>query len=500
MDSQALHAGAFYFVTPALSQRLDLLRHLIEYSDRLVMVIAERGSGKSALRTRLAETAADNWRIVQVQADPMVDGRVLLCDIVAALDIDVRGTDRQSYLDALSRQMVAFEESSIVPVLMVDDAHELPGEALKLLFGLAQKGASSRGLRTVLFCEPQIRTILDAPALAWLKNSVAHEIDLPGFDWVQTRQYLEESLSDGGDTDLLPIDEHTAQRVHQVSHGLPGLIHDRYRELMSRPTEGAAEAGVSLSKRAAPRHRWRVLTAAVLMAVVTLYIVLDDAGEDGPENASDRVAVPLDLPTQPVDPAGAPVEVAPVRAGGADVPADPDGGREGLIETPARAAGAAPPLREEAPTAPPVTTSPPKKPSPQLPAPRRAEATPVTPAPIPIPAVPPAKPVAEPPHPVPATASGWLHGQRPQDWVLQIFASRNQGALAGLVKRHGLTERAAIVATARSGAVWYVAVLGPYPSRQAAQAAAGGLPAELRRSQPWVRSIKELRVAAVSRR
>ncbi|MGH8582137.1 MAG: AAA family ATPase, partial [Gammaproteobacteria bacterium] len=359
MDSPALHAGVFYFVTPALSQRLDLLRHLIEYSDRLVMVIAERGSGKSALCARLAETAADNWRIVQAQANPMVDSRILLRDIVAAFDVDVRGPDRQSTLDALARRMVVFEETAIVPVLLVDDAHELSGEALKLLFGLAQKGSSGRGLRTVLFCEPQIRTILDAPALAWLKNSVAHEIDLPGFDWVQTRQYLEELLS-AGDSGLLPIDEHSARRIHQASHGLPGLIQDRYRELSSDPpADVATQVGVSPSKRAAPRHRWRVLTAAALMAVVTLYIVLDNADDDGPENASDNAAVPLGLPgTQPVDPAGAPAEVAPIRAGGALVPADRDDERqdyEDRIEASARAAGAAPPVREEAPAPPPVT-------------------------------------------------------------------------------------------------------------------------------------------------
>lgn len=494
MDPQAPHAGAFYFVTPALSQRLDLLRHLIEYSDRLVMVIAERGSGKSALRARLAETAAENWRIVQAQADPMVDSRVLLREIVAALEIEVRGPDRQSDLDALARGMAAFEETSIVPVLLVDDAHELPGEALKLLFGLAQKGSSGRGLRTVLFCEPQIRTILDAPALAWLKNSVAHEIDLPGFDWVQTRQYLEELLSAGGDTGLLPIDEQSAQRIHHVSHGLPGPINERYRTLLSRPTAGAAtQAGGSgsLSKGAAPRHRWRVLTAAALMAVLTLYIVLDDTDDDGPDPHSDLAAVPLDPPiAQPVDRAGVPAEATPSEAGGADVPAPPDGGpedHEDRMVAPATAVGAEPPLREESPTAPPLTTPPPTKPSAQLPAPRPAEAKPAT-------------PVSEPPHPVPATASGWLHGKRPQDWVLQVFASRNRGALAGLVKRHGLTQRAAIVATDRSGAVWYVAVLGPYPTRQAARAAAGGLTAEARRFQPWVRSISDLQRAAVPRR
>ncbi|MGH8584483.1 MAG: SPOR domain-containing protein, partial [Gammaproteobacteria bacterium] len=146
------------------------------------------------------------------------------------------------------------------------------------------------------------------------------------------------------------------------------------------------------------------------------------------------------------------------------------------------------------PAPPPVTTQPP------LPAPRPAVAKPGAPSPVATPAPAPAKPASEPPQPVLAAASGWLHGKRPQDWVLQIFASRNQGALAGLVKRHGLTQRAAIVATDRSGAVWYVAVLGPYPSRQAAQAAAGGLPAELRRSQPWARSIGELQRVAVPRR
>ena len=42
-----------YFLTPELSQRLNLIRHLLQNSEQLLLVLAENGCGKTAILNQL---------------------------------------------------------------------------------------------------------------------------------------------------------------------------------------------------------------------------------------------------------------------------------------------------------------------------------------------------------------------------------------------------------------------------------------------------------------
>ncbi|MCA1851218.1 MAG: ATP-binding protein, partial [Beggiatoa sp.] len=153
----------FYLKTPALGPRLDLIKHLIDDSRLLLYVIGERGSGKSALLDELLAMARDGWRVARIQANAMLDPLALLGDLTQALNPGVRGQDRDALVAALEDLLAAATETPFVPVVLVDDAHELSEEALKLLFSLGRVSREAYRFRIVLFCEPEIDTVLKAP-------------------------------------------------------------------------------------------------------------------------------------------------------------------------------------------------------------------------------------------------------------------------------------------------------------------------------------------------
>ena len=319
----------FYLSTPALGPRLDLIKHLIDDSRLLLYVIGERGSGKSALLDEILAMARDGWRVARIQANAMLDPLALLRDLTQSLNPGVRGQDRDALLAALEDLLAASTDTRFVPVVLVDDAHELSEEALKLLFSLAipPRGGSpaasreAHRFRIVLFCEPEIDTVLKARGLAAVSPPVAHVVDLPPFTVEDTRAYLAERLSRVGLGALLPLDTGVADRIHQDARGLPGAIDAVARETLWRgqgqPSPApepvpAPDAGRGSPWAAVRKHGWRLYTAAAVLAVVTGFIayeIVNPTDEVRPEPASG--VVPLEVPPPQTARPSAPVKRLP---------------------------------------------------------------------------------------------------------------------------------------------------------------------------------------------
>lgn len=483
----------FYLKTPALGPRLDLIKYLIDDSRLLLYVIGERGSGKSALLDEVLAMARDGWRVARIQANAMLDPLALLGDLIQALNPGVRGQDRDALLAALEDLITAATETPFVPVVLVDDAHELSEEALKLLFSLGRGSREAYRFRIVLFCEPEIDTVLKAPGLAAVSPPLAHVVDLPPFTVEDTRAYLTERLARVGLRALLPLDTGVADRIHQDARGLPGAIdavaretlwHGRGQPSPAREPVPAPDADRGSPWGAVRKHGWRLYTAAAMLAVVTGFIVYEivtPTDEVRPEPA--RGVVPLDVP---------PLQTAPAPTPVPSVPAAGDG-------------RAAPPQAEPAdrsPVAAPGSNQPPAT------APRAIERVterelenPPGGSVEPAPAKPRAAPAeATPPEPQrgdqagrgAAAGASWLRAQPADAYVLQLIGSVSRDTVSGFLGRHAFGAKAAWVATQRNGRDWHIVVYGPFPDRSAAHVAIGSLPPEVRALRPWARRISDI--------
>ncbi|MGQ0593972.1 MAG: AAA family ATPase, partial [Gammaproteobacteria bacterium] len=486
----------FYLATPALGPRLDLIKHLIDDSRLLLYVIGERGSGKSALVDEILAMARDGWRVARIQANAMLDPLALLRDLTQALNPGVRGQDRDALLAALEDLLAASTDMRFVPVVLVDDAHELSEEALKLLFSLGRASREAHRFRLVLFCEPQIDTVLRARGLAAVSPPVAHVVDLPPFTVEDTRAYLAERLSRVGLGALLPLDTGVADRIHQDARGLPGAIDAVARETLwhgqDQPSSApdavpAPDAGRGSPWAAVRKHSWRLYTAAAVLALVTGFIVygiVNPTDEVRPEPASG--IVPLEVPPRQTAPPSAPVKLpgVPAAAEGRAAPPQPKPAHRPPVaadgpspnKPPAAAPRAVDPHAESA-----VEADGPSSNQSADPVPRAVERvaetaveTPPGESIDPAPAKPRAVPAeATPPEPQrgdragrgAAAGSSWLRAQPADAYVLQLIGSASRDAVSGFLGRHAFGAKAAWVTTQRNGQDWHIVVYGPFPDR-----------------------------------
>lgn len=92
---------------------------------------------------------------------------------------------------------------------------------------------------------------------------------------------------------------------------------------------------------------------------------------------------------------------------------------------------------------------------------------------------------------VPFSAS-WLRHQDATQFTIQLVGSSTRQGLDELVMRFDLAERAGVVETIGRGERWYIVLYGLYADMEQARTALRALPNELRRDQPWIRSIEDV--------
>lgn len=102
------------------------------------------------------------------------------------------------------------------------------------------------------------------------------------------------------------------------------------------------------------------------------------------------------------------------------------------------------------------------------------------------------EPTSEPEQ-YPATR-GWLEQLSPNAYLIQIVAASKPNSIQDFADKNlpGVSPKPQVVHTLREGKDWYHLVIGPYPSKQAAQQAADTLPKTELANKPWLCTAKSL--------
>jgi DamX protein len=470
------------YLTPQLNQRVNLILHLVQYSDLMLVVTGARGSGKTALIDHLLGDAGPRWRTCRIEVDAETDPGLLLSRVLAGFGLPERGTEAGDPLAALESYLQGLRKGALRPVLVVDEAHLLPTASLDPLTRLA--GDRKRlGLAVVLFGEP--------PLLERVGRSVGsgllHVIDIPALTEEQVSEYLDLRLGWAGLKGRRPFHDEAVRVLHKSSRGLPGMLNQAAAQFLANRAAagpGGVIGALQIAGRWLARHRRLAAGVAGVVGVSVLagtaaWLVAGREPAPPPATATIQLRPPQTAPAEPA-PGRArdtrPPLVPPPSA--TYPPVSPDAARALQQQAASR------PL--EAPKPVPAPPEPPVPPRPAATPP--AETTARTPAPTES-----ARPAAPAPSPSQPEAlrpdETWLMGQSAGNFTVQLFGSHDRQAAERFKESSKVKERLAVYRTSRDGKDWFVVVAGSFGSRDAAQRAIQNLPPELKRSNPWPRSL-----------
>lgn len=287
--------GRFLYLDPDRAQRLSLIQHLTQYSELLLLVKGARGSGKTSLLGHYIDQADAQWRLCHVQANAMLDAERLLYAIAEGFGLDVGGGDQRELVYRFAADQ---HHAGRIPVLVIDDAHELPADALEAVFLLADaETADGAGLlRILLFCEPQIDALLDAPALHPYKERITHTLEMPLLDDEQTAAYLRHRLAAAGYRGPALFSDRAVRRIHKSAQGLPGRINEVAHHWLLHSGE-EKEGRRLLARLAGIGPRPVLMGGGLLIVLLAVWVLQDRINALFESTPRDTQTVSLPLPS-----------------------------------------------------------------------------------------------------------------------------------------------------------------------------------------------------------
>jgi DamX protein len=459
-----------YFLTPELSQRLNLIRHLLQNSEQLLLVLAENGCGKTALLNQLRKIAAqqcEHWWVYTLESSAALSPEALISKILAEFHVRQDGKPVPVLQESLRSHIAATRYNGQLPVLLVDDAHMLPLATLKLIVDLAMQGEALTRMRVCLFCEPQMTSILATPEFNIVHNTLIHTLDVPPFSNTQVRDYLQFRLQNSQYNHIHPFTSDIIKKISVDTEGIPGEINLAAQQILRQFAEQRPHIPTLTGSWSYSKLKWAIPIILVLLSIAGL--IYWQSFQPGKEISS--------LPTinnalPPQQPSASLFDEVPVNP---TFPAE---------ETNLPAQIYSPEANSDLTTLPPMT---------EQPGDSLLESVPSEP--VDLAALPSANESSSTTQWLDENhikGEDWLRYQNPGAYTIQVLGAHDQETLKKFLSQQPL-EDVAMFKTLYHDKDWYVLVHGIYSSRSAALAALEKLPVSLRQStQPWARTLASI--------
>lgn len=548
-QSRWTHDPSLFFGWDEQRSLRNSVQEVVEKKDQIALVMGGAGAGKTTLLFQLVGEAPHNWSIIRVDANPMMHPDQLLNALAAVSGLT---PNDPKLIEEIPIGFGAMNSEGLCPVVVVDDADQLPVSSLMLLLRLREQQIEQGYLFSViLLADPSIEKLLDTPQLHAMGTGQFKKVSLPVLSDSQVPKYIRHFLLIEGverDVDLRP---EQISRIVQESGGRPGKINDLVIKVLREPSgySELSENTFVLENVIRDYRAWVASLAAVivLLGLVIAWFSSMDRGignvgekpsvntEKGKDRGIDYLApekvVKDDVPAQGPGGGESPVKedtaatVSPVVKESTIAIQSPVEGLDGGVQMEQAVplgglTGGKPAVEKAVPIArPPIekstvnatnkTRTPPDTPvAPVLP-----KKTPLVEKPVPmerirnetvaVAKVEPKESKADP-APMPSvtptmTRTPGEHrvlkkdiavvAQDRQSYTIQIAGVGDEQALQKFAAANSGKVEFFYVENRRQGKPWYLLFAGVYPDRSAAAAALKRLPDNLKSAGPWVRPL-----------
>jgi len=266
---------SYFFTTPALRLRLDLIQERICSGETPVLIVGESGAGKSTLLNQLVIRADHYWRVIRVPAVTSFSASEIITFLSAELRLPCQ-VSTEEMLRELDRWLDRLAVRGQIAVVVVDNAHELSDESLTTLATLPGQ-MQSQNLRVLLTGESSLRTRLSG-LLGNSRSSIPiHVFDIPCLDQREVASYIDMRLYYAGLEGRGPFSRATIDDIARSARGHPGRINAMANELLNGERKGAQWRRASELLRRIMRH-WLTLTVMAGSVAIASMVVPGSGG------------------------------------------------------------------------------------------------------------------------------------------------------------------------------------------------------------------------------
>lgn len=204
--SSEVDEKSFYYY-PALKQRLELLIRLYRCESSIIVILGDKGSGKTLLVQQFLALDLCGWKKCLIHPQG-------------------RKKEQAGGGTVKSDKFKAFiNRSGSLPVILADDVHKLELPAMLFLIGMTGKNAPGKAIgQLILFGEPSVLQKLSQLKEHLPENQSVEKIYMPSLSHRETGEYISRKICSAGYTGTPPLTVPEINRIFQDSGGLPGKI------------------------------------------------------------------------------------------------------------------------------------------------------------------------------------------------------------------------------------------------------------------------------------
>ncbi len=511
-----------FFITPELTHRRELILHLLEYSNKLVVVKGEHDSGKSTFFNELSHQSESNLIIRPLTVSAVTNINDIYRSIIEG-DRQDELQESEYNLDKLNQWLTRCQNKQQTPALLIDNVDLLNDDLIKQLFILFKNANKTSVLHICIFCEASFLERLEESGVNQDDSDILHIIEMPNLSEKQTEQYIRNNYPIENGTELNLFDEKTIKQIHRISHGLPGRINALCEQYLDDPAKKPETINdkqkTSFSIKSIILKNKLVLTVVALLMLLSIGVAtllqqtekaevkqtiklqlpkLSEVEKQQDETVKMEVSEELEPEPVTIEELSPPVipELVKDLQDKAGVSVYNDQGRlvahEDNLQTIAEKI-----VEKELEKEPVIEEVLPHGEIPIVKTDTVVEVISESEAPEPEPKVEPVK--APEPKPVaksePAVKNiDWLIKQDPEKYVLQLIGAYGQETIDEYLSAFKDTDHKIISFTASNkGKEWHVLVYGLFENRDQAVAAIETLPTRAKLMAPWPRTVQSIK-------
>jgi len=505
-----------FYDEPQRAQCLNFLLHLAPYSNDLLLVYGEKGSGKTTLIKQFASKANPAWEVCILEIQPELSASAVAEYIFSELKTSSEEYDTASVL-SLSSYFKTLQNRGRRPILVFDDAHLLTDKTLHFLDQLISATVTAEhGISIIMFGEENLSEIVERTAL---KRHGLHNFELPPLEIEDITLYLHHRLKQAE----IPKNRLSAsdiKKIAKISNGNMSLINKYSDNYLHGSVESVVvqESAKTTKKRFNIKFspllfvKWAAGLGIVLLLVLALVFQekinrlvatspLSDEDQFTPLTEEEEITPFKPSPEHIADVAKPDEE--PLRHSDIIHRAEIEQKTPSVLSTTDPLPLVPPKTETEAevePTPeitlpPPTVFAPPDsiavdikpnkpaEPVAQNPIPLKAEPAKTLPT---LPSPPPAKPEA-------AQNNAWLMARNAKNYTLQLMAMHKESSILNQLKNVEDKSRYAIFATQRKGRSLHILLYGDFSNSKEAALAQSELSAQFNKNKPWIRTFSGIK-------
>lgn len=266
-----------FFKGEQIEQRYNLLLHLIRASDKVGLLFAEQGLGKSTLLAQLQRNKTDDLRICRINGHASLTSIDIIMQCLSTFGVDDNDVKfSNDHLILLKDRLSGLCRLNIKPLLLIDDIDLLSEEPLMVLMDCLSWQNNEEFLLHAVFTSKQL-----LPTLANIHGRL-QQIDLPALSEQEVLSYLDYRLQVVGYHGELVFSIKDLKQCYRQSAGIPALInqwaHQHLLGMKSTFTNPIKNNEKFNFRRFIPLLRWSGL--GLLVSTLILLLLFQDIIND----------------------------------------------------------------------------------------------------------------------------------------------------------------------------------------------------------------------------